>query len=218
MLDLTAPLSPGELAYGADSACRDFFDGGFASGPLWLSWIVGDGVQMSQIMSYELSPKGLIKGVDWGYNPSGVHHYGVVKTAATDGTRIVLDPINVAWFLLFTEATHPPQGPYTSFTLPGPKRLLTVVSQTAYFATPDGIHAFDVSDASAPKLTDYHAEIALDPAFTTFLAASERYLAIADQDGRLYLAPRNQSGKVAPAKAYRGPPATGSSQSPTCAD
>jgi hypothetical protein len=195
---------PGELAPLSDSlACGDFQDAAVAADALWVSWIVGDDVQMTQIWGYDLAAGGVTGGVSFGYNPTGVHQYGVAAGAATDGTRIVLDTVSDRWFLLFDAEGNPSGGPYVAFGLPGPKALLTVAAQKAYFATADGVHAYDVSDIQAPALTDFHAEIALDPDTTRLLAAGAHHLALADTEGNLYLVPLDRSGPVAPVRVYR---------------
>jgi hypothetical protein len=203
-LDLTDPFNPGEMTTPQTSACREFTYGtATAHGALWVSWRVGSSSGGS-ISSQLLDPTDIIGGISFGYSGGGIHQYGDAQAAATDGTRIVLDTENEDWMLVFEEANSP-GDPYVAFTLPGPKQLLTVDAQIAYFATPDGVHAYDVADVQASQLLDDHAEMALTPKDTAFIAVDERHLVIAGADGRLVVIDRGESGPAQPATAYVGP-------------
>jgi hypothetical protein len=204
-LDLTDPFNPGEMTAPETNACKDFsYDTATAHGALWVSWGVGKPGGGS-ISSQLLDPTDITSGISFGYVGTGIHQYGDAQAAATDGTRIVLDTENEDWMLVF-EKTKSQGDPYVAFTLPGPKQLLTVDAQIAYFATLDGVHAYDLADVLAPSLLSDHDEIALTPKDTTFIAVDEKHLVIVGADARLVVLDRDDPGPVQPATTYVGPP------------
>lgn len=175
-----------------------------SKGEVWVRWAPGEDDWASQIDSYGLSPNEVRAGVSFGYNPDGVHHYGRALAAATDGSRIVVDPADEHWMLVFDGFGQIATGPYARFPLPGAKRLLAVDAQLAYYATSEGLRAVDVSDA--PILFDgFHAETSLAPSEVSLVAIGDRYIAFTDGSARLFVAERSANGPVAPAPTFVGP-------------
>jgi hypothetical protein len=216
-LDLTDPLEAGAPVPINEFACNLYFEHTTSVGPVWVSWIPGGGDLAGSIHSFELEPTSAAGGVDFGYATNGIHNYGPAERTATDGRRIVVDAASNSWILLFDEhGNHGFDGPYHTFPLGGPKRLLAVYDALAYFATTDGIHALDVSDVGAPAMIDFVADtgVALDE--LSLVAVGRTYLAVADGDGRLYLVDRSRSGPVPPARAFLGPPAETASHPGGC--
>jgi hypothetical protein len=205
-VDLGDPFAPGEPISIDPLACGEPFTHATSEGKLWVAWTPGEADFVTQISGLELRPTGAAgTGIDWAYEPGGAHDYGLAKAVATDGTRVVVDVESDAWMLVFGTADSF-EAPYAAFPLPGPKQLLAVADQVAYFATPDGVHAIDVSYLHAPLLLDFHAEGVLEPATTRTIAIDRRYLVIADAFGRVYVVDRQAPGVLAPVTAYLGEP------------
>jgi hypothetical protein len=151
---------------------------------------------------------------DYFYNPNGVHAYGPVLSASTDGSRIAFDVGHDSRFFLYRVGSGDMTITHVYLEVAGPKRLLGVVDHVAYLATPSGVRAYDVTDVpgqSGPDdarmpLLDFHADIDLGDGLATLIASDSRRLAMIDAEGRLYVVPLDRSGAVAPLRIYDGPP------------
>jgi hypothetical protein len=210
-VDLSDPTKPGE-PQAVDSIVCNFYDSArFAAvGSTWISWNQPTGTYVQQTDTYAVHAAGVKHLVDYGYNQTGVHQYGNVVDAATNGVRAVFDPENESQFLLVDQM----DGPGASFAwaylgMKGPKRLLGVADTTLYLTTAEGVRAYDIADIESPELSPYEAAIAFGDGAPRLLAASDRFLVVADGEDALYLVPRDAPGEVAPLKVYQGdePPA-----------
>jgi hypothetical protein len=191
-----------------DQVCNGFdgaHDAGAARGPVWFTW----GYE-SDLKIFDVSSKGQKRMSEYNYNPDGIHAYGSVLWAATDGERIVFDPESNSEVFLYTVGSSLDSTTHAQFVLPGPKRLLGVVGKVAYWATATGVRAYDVANIDAPKLLDFHADAAVGEGLATLIAADAAHLAVADADGRLFVIPLGSSGVVEPLKTYLGEPKSGS--------
>ena len=131
-------------------------------------------------------------------------------SAATDGERVVFDPESNAEVFLYTVGSSVDFITHAHLSLSGAKRLLGVVGRVAYWATESGVRAYDVTDLDAPKLLDFHADVALGEGLATLMASDATRLAVTDAEGRLYVIPLGSSGPVVPLKTYLGEPPAGS--------
>jgi len=209
---LTGEAPPEKLADGGNEPCTGWFGEeatGTALGSTWLSWKDG-----GYLAIFDASSKPVAQLADYNYSPDGIHAYGSVVSAATDGRRIVFDIGNDSRFFLYAMESGDATITHTWFGLDGPKKLLGVVEASAYVATASGVHVFDVStipetvpvDDWPTPLLDDHADIALGEGLATLVAADSQRLLLTDATGRAYLVPVHPSGPVAPMKFYRGPP------------
>jgi hypothetical protein len=205
---LDGSQQPFSIATGLYGVCSGIHqDRGSAKGKTWMSW----GLQ-SNLFIYDATATDAVKIAEYQYNPDGIHAYGAVLSAATDGERIVFDPASESEFFLYSIGSSADIITHTVFGVKGPKRLLGVVDHIAYLATPEGVRAYDVSVIGPPTdwdshaLLDYHADIPLGSDLAQLIAADDAYLAIVDGAGRLYLVPRATSGPVSPLQVFLGPP------------
>jgi hypothetical protein len=184
-------------------------DAGTAKGRLWMAW-----GEKSDLFIYEASATSVQKIADYQYNPDGIHAYGAVLSASTDGERIVFDPANESEFFLYSVGSGEPIITHTVFGVQGPKRLLGVVDHIAYLATPEGVRAYDATkigpstDWYSLPFLDYHADIPFGPDLARLIAANDLYLAVVDNSDRFYLIPRGKSGPVEPLAVHVEPPAS----------
>lgn len=183
-------------------------DSGTARGPVWLTWGYD-----SDLKIFDVTPQGAKKQGEYNYNPDGVHQYGAVLSAATDGERVVFDPANDSEVFLYTPGSNVDYITHAYFGVAGPKQLLGVVGKVAYWATAKGVRAYDVEDINAPKLLDFHADADFGEGLAALVAVDPERLAVVDAEGRLYVIPLGSSGPVAPLKTYLGEPAPGSTGS-----
>lgn len=184
-----------------DQPCSgNYHDTGAAHGTTWMVW----GTE-SDLTIYGVSPATSTHVADYYYNPDGIHQYGNVLSAATDGSRIVFDPANDSEVFLYAVGSGLPYTTHAYFGLEGPKRVLAVVDQIAYLATQKGVRAYDVSDVDAPALLDYHADADFGEGLATLIAADGERLVVTDAAGRIYLIPLGSSGAAAPLVVRDGP-------------
>jgi hypothetical protein len=214
-LALDGSTPPLLVTNGGFSPCSGLsHDAGVALGKTWTTWGT-----LSDLFIYEVSPTSFQKIADYQYNPDGIHAYGPVLSAATDGERMVFDPGNENEFFLYSVGSNAPIITHTVFGLPGPKRLLGVVDHIVYVVNASGIRAYDASvigpptDVDSLPLLDYNAEIPFGPELGRLIAANDKYLAVVDASNTLYLAHRDKSGPVKPLEVHREAPAA-----PTCTD
>jgi hypothetical protein len=208
MADVTtagAPAAPERL----DSVVCNFYalDGMAvkmaACGASWVTWNVPTGDFAASADEYAVGPGGVTHSLAFGYNQDGVHQYGDVVGAATDGVRAVFAPANDRYYLLADQLGSEYAGAaWATFAVPGPRRLLGVVRSAVYLATPDGIHAYDVTNIQSPVLLPYHASIAFGGDLPRLVASSERWLLVATAAGASYLVPLDVPGTVAPLEVY----------------
>lgn len=211
-LDGVTPPAPAAQDYGwADQVCSGFGgfgapeESGVARGSVWLNW-----AEDGYLNIFEVTPKGAHHQGYYNYNINGVHHYGDVLSAATDGERIVFDPANDSEVFLYTPGSSVDQITHAYFGVAGPKQLLGVVNEISYWATAKGVRAYDITDLDAPKLLDFHADADFGEGLAVLIADSADRLAVADAEGRLFVIPLGQSGPVEPLKTYLGAPSPAS--------
>jgi hypothetical protein len=204
-VDLTTPGAPERL----DSIVCDFYaiDGMSvkmaACGSSWATWNVPTGDFGASADVYPVAPTGVTHSLAFGYNQDGDHQYGDVVGVATDGVRAVFAPANDLYYLLADQLASDHAGvAWATFAIPGPRRLLGVVRNAVYLATPDGIHAHDVTNIQSPALLPYHASIGFGDDLPQLIASSERYLLVATAKGTPYLVLLEAPGTVAPLKVY----------------
>jgi hypothetical protein len=207
-LDGLSPPAPVVQEYPWEHLCSGFDmpqESGAARGSVWLDW-APDGY----LKIFDVTPQGAHKQGEYNYNIDGVHHYGDVLGAATDGERIVFDPENDSEVFLYTPGSTPDYITHAHFGIAGPKQLLGVVNKVSYWATAKGVRAYDITDLDAPKLLDFHADADFGEGLAVLIADSADQLAVADADGRLFVIPLGQSGPVEPLKTYLGAPGSAS--------
>ena len=203
---LVAADASGALTTVAEAGCGTFFHASAAAGPLFVSWTLGTGPDSGFTQVTNLAAGGATV-VSFGFAPNGVHQYGGINGAGTDGAVTVVSTDNDDHLLAFdAEGKTSNEGPYVFFSPAGPKRLLAVVDTWAYFATPDSAVAFDLGDIAAPVLVADRADADWDPASLTYLDATDDALLVRDADGRLWSVPRRLDGAVTAVSAYAGEP------------
>jgi hypothetical protein len=207
-VDLSVPTAPGEPQRIESFLCNiyELDDQGArfaARGATWLSWNLPTGTFAQSANVYAVTPSSAAHVVDYGYNQTGIHHYGNVVSAATNGVRAVFDPENESQFLLADQLSGP-NGDFAwaVFSIKGPKRLLGVADTTVYLTTKDRVRAYDISDIQHPALLPYEASVALGADPPRLLATSDRFLAVASAGGDLFLVPRDHPGTIAPLQVH----------------
>ena len=80
-----------------------------------------------------------------------------------------------------------------------------------YLSTAGGIRAYDILDIQAPVPADDEAKVPFGAGAPRLLASSDRYLAVLDGEGTLFLVPRKAPGTVSPLQVHTTDyaPATG---------
>ncbi|MEZ4302459.1 MAG: hypothetical protein R3B70_46455 [Polyangiaceae bacterium] len=203
-VDLADPKLPAEPESIDTFACYFYGENTYsAAGASLMHWNHPTGNYVQDAYLYTLSPGAAKNIVDYGYNQTGVHMYGNVVSAAMSETRTVLDAENKTLFLLLDSegSSGDPKKPsftWASFAVSTERHLLTVADTTAYLVTPEGLRAYDITDLVNPVLTGYEATFPEAQGALRAIATSPRYLALADEKGTLFLAPRDTSGPVAP--------------------
>lgn len=203
-LDLTSPEAPAPPVAIDSFACYWQSNSTYSTnGPTWLRWDSPTGYEVQSVYVYAMSPGAASTIVDYGYNQTGVHMYGNAITAAASRERAVVDPENASLFLLANPTGDPysPENPpftWASLHVGSERRLLGVADRVAYLVTDLGVRAYDVTDIVSPALLPFEATIGPSEGNLTTLAANERYLAIVDEEGTLFLLPRDAPGDVAP--------------------
>jgi hypothetical protein len=199
------PLDGTVATLPASGACGQAFDHIEAAGPLFFRWTDGGDPTGGSVGVTDVATQSSL--VSFGFATSGLHDYGPILGMASDGRRVVVSPTNDDWMLLFDdEGNWGPGGPYASFAPAGPKRLIAVVDEAAYFAVPTGVRAYDVSDVGQPALLEAQATIAWDPTAITFVAATPEALLVHDDTGTLLRVPRAITAAVEPVTVHLGEP------------
>ena len=181
--------------------CRAENDGFAAHARSWISWRADD----AMVHAHVVTGFSASASVSFGFAIDGIHQYGPIVSGATDGERIVIDPENDDWFLVFDAAKDLSGGPYVGFGAAADKRLLGVHDALAYFATPGGVVAYDVNEVNAVTRWDAVAEGDLEPDETRLIAAGRDHIAITDGRGRLLLAPSDLSSALTEVSAFDEP-------------
>lgn len=208
---LTGDSPPETRAEGYSQPCRESTPEttGVALGATWIAWRSGGYLDI-----YGVAATPIEHVADYNYSPDGVHAYGSVVAAATDGSHIAFDIEHESRFFLYALGSGAATITHAWFGVAGPKKLLGVVDGAAYVATPEGVRLVDVStiptqppvDDWPPPVLDDRADIAFGEGLATLIAADGERLVIADAAGRAYLVPLHPSGAIAPMKFYRGAP------------
>lgn len=220
-VDLTAPAEPAPPQTIESFLCHFYGDNSYSSaGSTMISWSHPTGYFVQDTYVYSLGPASAAKIVDYGYNQTGVHMYGDVVSAATSEERAVFDPENESLFLIAAPAGPGAENPaFTWATLSAGKerRLLGVADTTVYLVTGDGVRAYDITDIEAPQLLPYEAWIEPYEGALRTIATSPRHLAVVDDEGTLFLVPRDSPGTVGPLVVHRADYAPATAEAP-CSD
>jgi hypothetical protein len=178
----------------SDAVCKSAYqnDRFVASDGVFAVWNIPTGDYVARAEVYRASGQGTVHPGDYGYNQTGVHQYGNVVAAFTDGKRAIFDPENDNWVFLFG-ALDQPYADYdqASLAIAGPKHVLGLVDGIAYVATPDAIRAYDVTNIHDVKLLPFEAKLPFDGAQAQLVASSKDRLAITDTGGHLFIARRD---------------------------
>jgi len=202
-VDLHDPANPGDPSPVLNNLCDGHSrHSGSAKGRIWMVW-----GEQHDLEVHAVSPNGTLQLGDYYYNPDGIHSYGKVLAASTDGSRVVADPANDSEFFLFELTTGPAQFEHAYWGLSGPKRLLGVLDEVAYLATSDGVRGYDVGNLSDPVLTDTFATIDFGESLAWLVAGDDEHLAIAS-GGKLYVMRRDHNGDIDPITMYASQPQT----------
>lgn len=204
-VDLSAPAEPAPALTMDSFFCYYSDDNSYSvAGSTVISWNHPTGSYVQQTYLYTLAPASAKSVMDYGYNQTGVHMYGNVLTAATSEQRAVFDPENEHLFLVADPAGGPAGGsgnpPFTWATLNAgeERRLLGVADTTAYLVTAGGVRAYDLTVIEKPVLLPYEAKIGPFTGVLRTLAVSPDYLAVADDEGTLFLLPQKSPATVGP--------------------
>jgi hypothetical protein len=211
-LDLSDPDAPLLHGVSGGNPCDNGFnrDAAATRGTLWMSW-----GEQADAEVFVVTDDGALKVGDYYYVPDGIHAYGNVLHAASDGELVVFDPSSEVEFFLFA---LPPGGGASKFNhaylgLGGPKQLLDVHAGRIYLATPDGVRAYALDalhmwsgEWAQVSLLDEASSIALGETLASTITKSDRLMIIADADGNVYAVPRALGGDVAPLAPYEREP------------
>jgi hypothetical protein len=203
-LGLADPSDPGPAQTNESFLCYWHSEHEYSvAGSTWLLWDHPTGYEMQSVYVYTVGPDGPKKVVDYGYNQTGVHMYGNVLYAATSAERAVLDPEHKSLFMLANPAGNPystddPPFTWTSLTVGKERQLVGVADSTVYLLTDEGLRAYDISDITAPVLLPYKGQIEHYEGALRTIATSDRYLAVVDEKGTLFLVPRDSFDSVGP--------------------
>ncbi|MEZ4441126.1 MAG: hypothetical protein R3B72_18650 [Polyangiaceae bacterium] len=210
-------LDPGltSLIPATHNGCRSFHQASAARAGLLMSWTIEEDSNGGAVTLSDLALDGE-PVASFSFAGTGIHQYGSITGGDTDGARAVVSVENDDWMLAFgAKAETGTMGPYVAFAPAGPKRLLTVLDELAYFLTPNAVVAYDLHEMTAPKLVVAKAESELDPTTTTFVAAMADVLLVRDAAGEVWSVPRSLTGPVIPTPTYLGEPVT---LPPPCTD
>lgn len=173
---------------------------GLARGPLWITWGTDQDLDIWRVRDW---PEHL---GDYYYNPSGVHAYGPVQYAFTDGARVAFDPRNDSEIFLWSMEANKEMITHAVLGLPGPKRLVAVAAKHAYVASAGNVRRYDIDDVDAPRLApeELRADFGELP---RPLSESDAELALVAKD-RIYLVPfglQTPAGRVEPLRVVTPP-------------
>lgn len=192
----TTPALP--IHDGAGEPCDVYPGRGLAEGDLW--------VDTGEMDVHFL---GLASGVanGHGWNPDGVHSYGLMTGVETDGHVIAVTLENQAYTFLYYTAESEQYVVYSSFG-GGEKKLLDVVDGRAIMAVPkDGgveIEAFELVPAPAWGVTAPRGDLAITLSSVAGDASGLRMLthdterAVLTDGTSAFLVPLHGTGTVAP--------------------
>jgi hypothetical protein len=189
------------------SACSSAYDVIGAAGSMFFSWTAGGGITSASIAAGDAATKKSL--VSFGFATNGVHAYGPIVGAASDGERLVVSPKNDGWMLVFDDAGQDAlSGPYVPFGPSGPKRLLAVAERSAYFAVPSGVVAYDLTELDAPTLLEPQASATAgwEPTSVRLVVVTPTDLLLQDADGRILRAPRDVDAPIEELAIYSGEP------------
>lgn len=168
---------------------------GFLSDEVSVSWRPEGHTQ-----AFSLSDPTLI--AEYNYSPDGIHAYGAVIDAATDGVTVVLDTENAREFFLFrldSPGRAETNFAHAYFPAANGGRLVDVVDSSVYFATSSGLIAYatlpDVwqeFEWARPAQEEWSMSGELELDSLTSLASSTRELVILE-DAELMIAPLDGS-------------------------
>jgi hypothetical protein len=190
---------------------------GSAYGDEWIQWRTGlDGGNGGYVEIFDLTTSPPTTLAEYNYSPWGVHDYGSVLSAASDGTHVVFDIGNESRFFVYDRALENINLVRVWFSMDGPKKLLGVIDGAAYVVNAGEVALFDIGDIplDAPwadwnaPLRAEHAEVGFGDDLPTLLASSDQYLLARDTPGRLYLVPALPSGTIEPMRFFAGEPPT----------
>jgi hypothetical protein len=217
-IDLTSPAEPSPPQSTESFLCHFHKDNLYSAlGPTWISWNQPTGTWAQQTYLYMVGPAGAQNILDYAYNQTGVHMYGNVLAAATSEERAVFDPENETLFLIADPAGDYPYFGWATLSVGKERSLLGVADTTVYLTTDDGVRAYDITDIEHPELLPYQATIEPFTGALRTIATSPRYLALVDDEGTLFLLPRDSPGTVGPLVVHTADYAPSPAE-PPCSD
>ena len=189
----TSPSKPCGSDYYLENTGTRSGGTGIARGPVWITWGTDQDLDIWRVR-HQAEHLG-----DYYYNPSGVHAYGPVQSAFTDGARVAFDPRSDSEVFLWSMEANKEVISHAVLGLPGPKRLVAVAAKHAYVATQDSVRRYDITDVDAPRLRpeELHADFGELP---RPLSESDTELALVAKD-RIYLVPfglQTRDGHIEP--------------------
>jgi hypothetical protein len=192
-----------------NGACASLYQASAATAGLFASWTVEEN---SNGGSFTITGLANVEALaSFGFSGTGIHQYGSIVGAGTDGSRVVFSVENDDWMLAYGDVEGEGfGGGYLGFSAAGPKRLLTVFNERAYFLTPEAVVAYDLTNMTTPKLLEQRANSNLDPGTTVFLAATTDALLVRDAEGAVWSVPPSLTAPVVPTPTYLGDPPDGS--------
>lgn len=141
------------------------------------------------------------------YNPDGIHQYGSVRDARTDGRTVVMDPESAREFFLFDVDPIRPTFRHAYFS--GARKLVGVRDDQAHFITDDGLRSFELGEIEwrshewvSPARSEWHWDGPIDAESTRTLAISDSWLVLLEGIDRLLVVALSESGPLEPARLY----------------
>lgn len=139
------------------------------------------------------------------YNPDGIHQYGSVRRAYTDGHKVVMDPESPREFFLFDADPESPSFMHALFG--GGRTLVEVQDERAYFIVDDGLRSFELDEIEfvfhewvSPPRSPWHRAGEIDSEATRRLAATDGTLVLLEGTESLFVVPLTESGSMQPAQ------------------
>jgi hypothetical protein len=182
---------------------------GRLDGDLVMSWTTDGDAWVDR-----LDDRGSRPVVDYLYNPDGIHQYGSVLHAATDGSVAVMDPESPREFFVFDLG---PEPRFAHAYFAHSSKLLAVVGARAYFASYAGFrsHHLDPSgwishEWQSPPVTDWRAYGALPLGAVELLAGGDTHLVITGGDSVLYVLDTTVTAPLTEATLFQSDGSTGS--------
>jgi hypothetical protein len=203
-VDLADPAHPGAVERHPAHACDDDDTVALAAASLWVRW--GGTPGNASVTLFDLAAPGSIPIVSHAFATDGVHQYGALTAARTDGRVVATTMENPAYAFFYYGDRPDEEYVYSSFGS-GDKRLLEVVDGEALVLVPEPgdersvvgftlsleLDWYEAAPASATSVRLEGAAGALDD--FSALAHDDAQLLVADL-ASVYLVPRGSSTPV----------------------